>query len=85
MIAMPELKPAEVHVVINRLRESFKAHPEVANTQVSMTIGVLVDQRAALTIENLPARGDTLMYEAKRAGKDRVIVLALNETPLTVD
>lgn len=78
VIAMPELKLAEAYVVMDRLRECFKAQPEAANTQVSMTIGVLIDQRAALTIENLLARADSLMYEAKRDGKDRVIVQELN-------
>ncbi len=83
VIVMPELQLAEAHVVMDRLRQRFKEQPEVAISQVSMTIGVISDRRAALTIESLLATADSLMYEAKRAGKDRVIVRELNETPPT--
>jgi PleD family two-component response regulator len=65
---------------MDRLRERFKAQPEAANAQVSMTIGVFIDPRATLTIESLLARADALMYEAKREGRDRVIARELNET-----
>jgi len=81
VIAMPEVQPAEARIIVDRLRESFMARPEVAGTPVSMTIGAVVDPRAASAIEHLLARADALMYEAKRAGKDRVVVRALGETP----
>jgi GGDEF domain-containing protein len=80
---MPELQLAEAHVVMDRLRETFKSQPEAVNAQVSMTIGVLFDPRATLTIEDLLTRADSLWYEAKPAGKDHVIVRELNETPAT--
>ena len=81
VIAMPELQSAEAQVVMDRLRQTFTAQPEVADSQVSMTIGVLVAPRADLTIESLLTRADSLMYEAKRAGKDRVIVRELSAAP----
>jgi GGDEF domain-containing protein len=61
-------------VAMDRLRENFKQHAEVANRGVSMTIGVLVHPRAALALEDMLLRADALMYEAKRAGRDRVLI-----------
>jgi diguanylate cyclase (GGDEF)-like protein len=77
VIALPQLQFAEAQAVMERLRQSFKAQPEVAASQVSMSIGVLVAPHADLTIERLLAEADALMYEAKREGKDCVIVREL--------
>jgi diguanylate cyclase (GGDEF)-like protein len=84
VIALPELQLSEAYTFVDRLRVTFKAHPEVASSQASMTIGVLIDPRATLTIDSLLAKADALMYEAKRAGKDRAIVRELNEAPPAV-
>jgi diguanylate cyclase (GGDEF)-like protein len=74
VIAMPEQHPPETRVAMERLRESFKQHTEVVDRGVSMTIGVLVHPRAALTLEDMLSRADALMYDAKRAGRDRVLI-----------
>jgi diguanylate cyclase (GGDEF)-like protein/PAS domain S-box-containing protein len=60
-----------------RTRKFVKSHPvpiAVGNLPVTVSIGIVMYSPAVESIEQLVADADALLYEAKRAGRDRVLV-----------
>jgi len=75
-VLMPETDGAVAHAAATRLaggiRTVFRGTPSV-----TASIGVVSAPGAALGPDELLRRADKAMYEAKRAGKDRVVQVAL--------
>lgn len=69
-----------------RLRETAAAHTgwDAQGSQISLSIGVASCPDDAATAEHLVAVADSAMFEAKRAGRNRVVLAAPIATPRTL-
>ncbi|BEV13434.1 GGDEF domain-containing protein [Herbaspirillum sp. DW155] len=75
VILLQNVREEEVEQTGERLRQAFahvahKAFP--TPDAVSLSVGVSLYGTAGLALENLMALADAALYEAKRAGRDRV-------------
>lgn len=72
VLLLPEIDASTAAVVLERVR----AEVPVTSSHVSATIGaVVLRPRARATLDEALNRADLALYEAKRAGKDRVVVV----------
>jgi diguanylate cyclase (GGDEF)-like protein len=76
-VLLPETVEAAAVQLAERLRQQVRNHPlTIADEKVNVTVSVGVAGAAAGTsgIEALIRRADEALYEAKRSGRDRVVV-----------
>jgi diguanylate cyclase (GGDEF)-like protein len=71
-ICLPETNVLEGQIVLERLLSRLKEDLHGLPVQVSATIGGVVFLPAPPDVERMVQAADAEMYEAKRAGKDRV-------------
>ena len=78
-ILLPELGEAEALAALERLRVRVREQVHactdpsaVDNAVVTASIGVVTFSKAPRDLQTMVLRADTLMYEAKRAGRDRI-------------
>jgi diguanylate cyclase (GGDEF)-like protein len=75
------LKPEAAETLGHRIREAIREVIEVTcpEVEVSASVGVLVvDEGQGQSMSELLHRADNLMYEAKRSGKNKVLVKQLH-------
>ncbi|MGY6501524.1 MAG: diguanylate cyclase [Acidimicrobiales bacterium] len=74
-ILLPETGRDEAGAIAERLRRSTAALsiPELGDRRLRVSIGG-AEREAGWTVDALFARADRLLYEAKQAGRDRVVV-----------
>jgi diguanylate cyclase (GGDEF)-like protein len=71
-VLMPETRPREARVVVDRLKQDLARVHTAAGASVPCSIGLVTFDRPPASLEELIDAGDDLMYRAKRNGKDRV-------------
>ena len=74
-LLLPDLTPGEAAALCERLRAAVEAYPWselCGGLRVTVSIGLAADVTVA-DHEKLVARADARLYEAKRAGKNRVL------------
>lgn len=80
LVLLPETSEADAATVAEKLRASVAADPiEQGGLAVQMTVSIGVGAVPALHAadpEALVASADTALYEAKRAGRDRVVLVS---------
>lgn len=76
-VILPETRCEDAVRVAERLRSAVEAHGCLTPTgtlPLTISIGVAVRQEGESTLESFVARADAALYEAKRRGRNRVIV-----------
>lgn len=77
VVALPSTSAAEAEHIAERLKQRVAAlvfKDGVSELTPSVTIGVATKDAEASGLEALIKRADELLYEGKRAGRDRVVV-----------
>jgi diguanylate cyclase (GGDEF)-like protein len=75
MMVLPGWQRAEVELAVERLRKCVSDEPFVANgqiLQVSISLGIARCESPADKADDILGRADAALYEAKRAGRNRV-------------
>ena len=85
IISMPETSLDEAKIVAERLRHNIErevVHSRNAHFRMTVSIGLAESAAVNEGLDDLIDRADRALYQAKRAGKNRVII-AEAETPST--
>lgn len=81
VLVVPQTGATQAHATAVRIQQTMRAQPfEVSGIRIPQTVSIGVatwDKRE--TPEYLEKRADQAMYEAKRLGRDRVVVAALRD------
>lgn len=72
-VLLPGLEPADAQAVVHKLSERLRAAMTDHRWPVTFSIGALTLHRFPDGVDALLARVDQLQYQAKAAGKDRVV------------
>lgn len=74
---MPHTNAHDAQRVIDRLYQRLLSKTDESALPVGFSIGVVTDEIEILSVEDLLKTADKLMYEAKAAGKNRVVYQSL--------
>lgn len=73
-IALPGMRPNDVDAPLNRLRESLRSvRAEDTRIPVTMSFGVAAPGSPGEALNEIRERADRALYQAKNAGRDRVV------------
>jgi len=78
VVLLPETSLENAQCVAERLRTTAANIPIVANgtpLQITISVGVAALDEKIKTLENLMDQADQALYQAKEAGRDRVVVM----------
>ena len=78
-VLLPEAKPAEAAEIAERLRAGLAGSPvetQAGPVAVTISLGGAVLSAAGETFEAVLKRADAALYEAKRGGRNRVVLAA---------
>jgi diguanylate cyclase (GGDEF)-like protein len=75
VVLLPGATEEEAHALAETLRSAVRAEP-IAGQQVTMSFGVAVSGHGGFDLDAHYARADEALYEAKRTGRDRVVLSA---------
>lgn len=71
-VFLPELSPVEAGQALQRLHDAVSQVLRTSSLAVTVSIGAITEMAAPDDVETMVQRADTVMYEAKRAGKNRI-------------
>jgi diguanylate cyclase (GGDEF)-like protein len=77
VVLLPECDRAEVHVAAERLRRAVgekSIESPVGAVEVTVSIGATVSTAATVSLDELIESADEALYQAKEAGRNRVVV-----------
>jgi len=84
-LLLPRTTAAQALEIIERIRQGISqlAIPRdgTAAVRVTISIGVAVPSQARRTLDDLLAAADHALYQAKRSGRDRVVIHADTQVP----
>lgn len=89
-VLLPGCTPTDAEVIANRLRLQFALHcrehflPEFPGLEATVSVGVSDVAAESTGLHQLLVRADTALYQAKRAGRNRVCLYDPSEQPLVV-
>ena len=89
-VLLPGCTPTDAETIANRLRLQFARHcrehflPEFPGLDATVSVGVSDLASESTGLHQLLVRADTALYQAKRAGRDRVCRYDPSEQPLVV-
>jgi diguanylate cyclase (GGDEF)-like protein len=89
-VLLPGCTPTDAETIANRLRLQFARHcrehflPEFPGLEATVSVGVSDVASESTGLHQLLVRADTALYQAKRAGRDRVCLYVPSEQPLVV-
>ena len=72
LVLLPETPREAAVALMERLRQAIEAQAQIRAAGVTATIGVVTDAPSTLSLDALTARADVLLYEGKKAGRNRV-------------
>lgn len=72
-IVMPETSADQAHAALEKTRSAVSDRMAEHAWNVTFSIGVVSTTEGASQLSTLMAEADDLMYQAKRAGKDRIV------------
>jgi diguanylate cyclase (GGDEF)-like protein len=92
IVVMPQTKPQDAKVVIDRLRQNisdkeFQGGEMQPNKSVTVSIGLVTCMNGSLNAEELISNADKNLYKAKNAGRNNVkssIIVDRHMTPIEV-
>lgn len=77
-ILLPSTDAAGTRLVLDALRDAIPAALRERGIELTASVGAIVFTTAPQSVDAMLAAADAHMYEAKRAGRDRVVVTDLN-------
>jgi diguanylate cyclase (GGDEF)-like protein len=89
-VLLPGCTPTDAETIANRLRLQFALHcrehflPEFPGLEATVSVGVSDVAAESTGLHQLLVRADTALYQAKRAGRDRVCLYDPSEQTLVV-
>ena len=78
LLLLPETEVVEAYNLAERIRKEIKGLDLIVDQHIlsiSASFGISDYNKTDITIETIAKRADTALYQAKRAGKDRVVIL----------
>ena len=69
MVIIPDIANKEAFIIGERLRKNVKA-----TSEISISIGISHYKESSDNLQRLIDNADKAMYEAKKTGRDRVVV-----------
>jgi diguanylate cyclase (GGDEF)-like protein len=81
VLLMPHTRRAEALALVQRIRSRFAADARVAQTGVTVSAGLLTEDPATSTIDELLRQADAALYDGKLSGKNRVTMAEAARLP----
>lgn len=81
VLLMPHTRRDEALVLVQRIRSRFTEDARVAQTGVTVSAGLLTEDPAASTLEELLRQADSALYRGKLSGKNRVTLVEVSYVP----
>jgi diguanylate cyclase (GGDEF)-like protein len=81
VLLMPHTRRDEALALVDRIRSRFAADARVAQTGVTVSVGLLTEDPASSTIEELLRHTDAALSDGKLGGKDRVTIAEAARLP----
>lgn len=75
VLLMPHTSRDEALALVQRIRSRFAADARVAQTGVTVSVGLLTEDPANLTLDELLSHADAALHDGKLGGKDRVSIV----------
>ena len=78
LLLLPETEVDEAYNLAERIRKEIKGlqvNTDEHILSITASFGISDFNKTDITIESIAKRADTALYQAKRAGKDRVVIL----------
>ena len=85
VILLPGTPLAKAHIVMEKIRKKIEANTILHDghkLKVTISAGAGEINLCAETTENLIARVDTALYQAKKSGRNRVVMATINQPPI---
>lgn len=82
IVLLPHTAREGALMVAERILDAIREHEfrhEGERMNVTVSIGGVTSEASRTSLELLTSRADTLMYQAKRAGRDRYVIEALSQ------
>jgi diguanylate cyclase (GGDEF)-like protein len=74
LILLPDTTLYKAQEIAERLRSYIEATPTQSNIQITISLGIAVIRQHGNSLESLITAADHALYEAKRTGRNRVVV-----------
>jgi len=84
-LLLPECNEDDARAILERIRESFTREMQERNWPVTISIGATTFPQPVRDVDAMVRRVDQLMYQAKKAGKDRIVHQVLCDSELEVE
>lgn len=81
VLLMPQTRRDEALALVQRIRSRFAADARVAQTGVTVSVGLLTEDPATSALDDLLRHADAGLYDGKLGGKDRVTVVEAVRPP----
>lgn len=79
VVLLPETGPDAAEAAVARMHASLAKHMREAGLTVTMSMGAATFEEAPRTLDEMVRAADDLLYEAKAAGRDRVVYQTFGE------
>jgi diguanylate cyclase (GGDEF)-like protein len=84
-LLLPETPEEEAKIILDRVQERFKDMMAHKKWPVTISIGAMTFPEPMRDVDALVRRVDDLMYRAKKAGRNRIVHLALRESDRNIE
>ncbi|BBC24030.1 diguanylate cyclase with PAS/PAC sensor [Pseudanabaena sp. ABRG5-3] len=74
LILLPDTTLYKAQEIAERLRSYIEVNPTQSNIQITISLGIAVIRQHGNSLESLITAADHALYEAKRTGRNRVVV-----------
>lgn len=74
LILLPDTTLHQAQEIAERLRSYIEVNPTQSNIQITISLGIAVIRQHGNSVESLITAADHALYEAKRTGRNRVVV-----------
>jgi diguanylate cyclase (GGDEF)-like protein len=84
-LLLPECGETDARAILERIQERFGQEMARKGWPVTLSMGAMTFPRPLRDVDAMVRRVDDLMYRAKKAGKNRIIYVVLDESELEVE
>lgn len=84
-LLLPECNEADADVILERIQERFNQQMQRKKWPVTLSIGAMTFPQPLRDVDTMVRRVDELMYQAKKAGKNRIVHQSMTDSELEVE